>query len=207
MDEKERLSEEFEKYKHLITIPEQYDRIKFLCENPHIGKRIIGEWNMKPNCWGTTIFLVGQEEKVKEIYVKKTGNALDDYSDAMGDYVNIPTNELPGYVGEDPLVFFLEGKTNFVCAGEENIGGIVAFHWRDDHTESCGFRLRHAGIYLGDDGWNQIFFHQEKIGGEYGFISVQEYKRTIHPQSQKTFEANFYVSEKIRLPCLLSLFH
>ena len=180
------LNGEFLKYRDLVKNSMFKGRISFLVSNPGLAETKL-EHGVNPCCWGTTAYLLDANQKVKDVCV---GNSLslDNYCDAMGDYVVIPDNDKPGYIGRQHMELFLDSLPR--CDAEKD--AVVAFFWQNMNNEFCGFGLHHSAIYLGDYGDKRIMFHQKEIGQRFQFISIEDFIKDLSEESQRTLDVRFY---------------
>jgi len=180
------LNGESVKYRDLVRDSSFRDKISFLVNNPDLTKtKLFGGLN--PCCWGTTTYVIGANQGVKDVCVKN-GFSLDDYCSAMGDFVVIPDNNKPGYVGREPMELFLSTLSKSDAVKDS----VVAFFWQNKNNEFCGFGLHHSGIYLGDYGNQKIIFHQKEIGERFQFIPLDEFVKELCEESRRTLDVRFY---------------
>jgi hypothetical protein len=180
----------FEKYDELIDRSVYREKIRTLQRNCNLASTVFDkERNLRPCCWGTAVYIVGGNARVKELW-KSTGRSLDDYSDACGDFVCIPDDNYPGYVGELPMELFLR-----TCEPtESDKDTLVAFSWDVPDTELCGFRLRHTGVALGKKYGATIFFHQKNEGDVFDVCSIYELMASLSEYSLSTLRYKFYMA-------------
>lgn len=182
------LEKEYGKYKDIIADSRFEKQIRFLAENPHLAFAQLHDGKgIKPCCWGTAVYLLGGNKKVKDLW-EKAGHKFDDFSDAMGDFVCIPDDNIPGYVGEEPMKMFQEILSRIGRAPDT----LVSLYWDIPNTEACGFRLRHSGICLGKDDGQDIMFHQLNEGERFCICPVEEFERTLSSYARKSLEKRFY---------------
>ena len=169
-----------------------------LLDNPDLGKAVLREErNLKPNCWGTVAHLMGTEDLIKEQYIAD-GKRLDDFGSTAGDFIFFPGNSTPGYVGRLPFLSFLENNQGVVEVGGFTPDSIIGFYWENEYGDDFSvFGQRHAGICLGSENGNRIFFHQVKIGEDFGVEIVSEYKERKYSKFRDTMEERYFMfSEK-----------
>jgi hypothetical protein len=181
------LNEESVKYGDLIKNSRFRDKISFLINNPHLAEVELLK-NFEPCCWGTTAYMLDANQQVKNIWVEK-GHKLDDHCDAMGDFVLIPDNDKPGYIGRTPMELFLETLPR----SNKEKDAVIAFFWQNkNNTEYCDFGLHHTGVYLGNDDGKDIFFEQGGIGERFRFFSIEDFIKDLSEESRKTLQIRFY---------------
>jgi len=142
---------------------------------------------IKPCCWGTAVYVVGGNSRMKRLWAE-SGKRLDDYSDACGDFVCIPDENSPGYVGEEPMKLFLK-TCEFTESDKDTV---ISFNWREDHTELCRYRLRHSGVALGKKDGITVMFHQVWGGGRFAVCSLEEFASTLRETTRRTLRHYFY---------------
>lgn len=187
-----------ERFGYLIYGSKYGKGIFHLLDNPDLGKAVLREEiNLKPNCWGTVAYLQGTEDLIKEQYIAD-GKRLDDFGSAAGDFIFFPGNSTPGYVGRLPFLSFLENNQDAVEVGGFTPDSIIGFYWENEYGDDfSGFGQRHAGICLGSENGNRIFFHQVKIGEDFGVEIVEEYKERKYSEFRDTMEERYFMfSEK-----------
>ena len=184
------LDEERVKYKELIDSSRFRDRISFLVNNPDLASSTLNsQWGIfKPCCWGTTAYLLGANEKVKDIWLKE-GNVLDDYSDALGDFIIIPDNDKPGYIGMVPMQLYLDTLQE----KDMEKDCVVGLFWESPNCEGfTGFGLGHTGIYLGEYEGKHIMFEQKQIGKRFRFVSIDDRVSELGDDSRRTLKMRYY---------------
>jgi hypothetical protein len=170
--------------------------MSFLLRNQHLAERRLHRYGMKSCCFGTTIHLLKAGEFVKQLW-REAGHELEDYSDAMGDYICIPNNKGPGYVGREPMELFLKHLTPISI----NVPDVViAFYWKNAHAEFCEFGLGHVGISLGHFNGENLMFHQRKIGARFGVANIDHYREDIvnnvlSQNDRPSIETKFYLPD------------
>jgi hypothetical protein len=175
------------KYRELVKNSRFSDRISFLVSNPQLASVKLDN-GVNPCCWGTTTYVIGANQGLKDVCVKN-GFSLDDYCSAMGDFVVIPDNDKPGYVGREPMELFLSTLPESDAVKDS----VVAFRWHNRNNEEfCAFGLHHSGIYLGNYGGQQIIFHQKEIGQRFQFISLDEFVKELCEESRRTLDVRYY---------------
>ncbi len=182
-----------ERFGYLIDGSRFGDKIRYLMDNPELARRIILEGNnLKPNCWGTVAYVLGVEDLITKQYVAE-GNRLDDFSSAEGDFIFFPENSTPGYVGREPFDSFLNRNESVVEVDGFSPDSIIAFYWENEYgLDFCGFGQRHAGICLGCENGNRIFFHQESEGMDFGIETVGEYEGGKYSKFRETMQERFF---------------
>ncbi len=191
-DRLDALCAEFKEHETLVSGSRYRDRILFLVENPNLAFAKFHDYGIKPCCWGTTVFVLGANNIIKKLW-QDAGYALDDYSDALGDYVCIPDDHKPGYVGEEPMRLFQE---TLLPSGPKP-DSVVSWFWDANNIETIGFRLRHSGIYLGKNSNRDVFFHQTCEGGRFSIGRIDEFEKDLPQKSGaliETIEKKFYMS-------------
>ncbi len=157
----------FAKYADLIEDSRFRERIRGLQQNPNWAFAHLHE-DIRPCCFGTAVYVIGENSLMKDLW-KRSGKSLDDYSDACGDFVCIPDDNSPGYIGQEPMELFLKA-----CEpAESDKDTILSFYWNEPFSELRGQRLRHSGIFLGKKDGRTVMFHQLGEGKRFGVCSIE----------------------------------
>ncbi len=180
------IAAEHTRHQGLIHSSAYSEKLLYLVGNSSLAQSELAD-GIFPNVFGAITYVIGQNEKIKSLWTEK-GKPLDEYTDALGDFVCIPNDDLPGYVGEEPMNVLLQGLSQTALAPDR----IIAFYWENNRTEANGFRLRHSGLYLGKQSGEDIFFHQDGIGGRYAISSIDDYKSDLLPSSTETLELKVF---------------
>ncbi|MBW3023189.1 hypothetical protein KY308_03730 [Candidatus Woesearchaeota archaeon] len=178
---------EYEMYKDIIEKSKFRDKIRFLKENPQLAFTNLANEGINPCCWGTAVYTVGGNRKIKQLWTEN-GHELDDYCCALGNYICIPDDSMPGYVGEEPMELFQASLVESDAAPDT----IISFYWDNPNTELCGFRLRHSAICLGKHNGDEIIFHQLARGERFAICTLDQYKTGLSDRARKTLEARVY---------------
>lgn len=182
------LAAEYSRYKALVDRSRYRDRIEFLIQHPELAAATLNEERkIQPSCYGTAAFVIDKQRTVKELW-KNAGHPLDYYANGYGDFVCIPDETKPGYLGEKPMTL-LQASLNESMVTPDTL---ISFSWNIPNTELCGMRLRHAGIYLGQLSNQNIFFQQLGEGERFGFSSLQQFEEALSTQERKTLDIRLY---------------
>jgi hypothetical protein len=178
---------ETEKYGDLIGNSRFRDRIMFLLDNPDLAWRNLQK-DEKPCCFGTIAYLLDANRKIRELW-KKSGHNLDDYSDALGNYVVLPEDDRPGYVGMEPMELFL--STLQETAMEKDC--VVALFWQNSNTEGfTGFGLGHSAVYLGKHMEKDMVFEQLGRGKEFRIRPMEDFVNLLSQEPRSTLKIKCY---------------
>lgn len=182
------LQEDFQRYRHLVDRSMFKGSICFLVNHPRYAFTKLhydGSGFIEPSCWGTIVFLMRMNTRIKRMW-RRAGNDLGDYCDALGDYVCIPNNDRPGYVGRRPMQMLLDQ----LASSDKAPDAIVGFYWQKTQVGFCGFGVQHAALYLGIHDGDEILFHQIGRGEDFEFTSLAEYENSHDDNSQ--YEVRFF---------------
>lgn len=179
-----KLQQEYQKYKELIHNSRFRKNLLFLINHPHLAFTNIDPLDLEenPNCWGTSVFVTNQNQKVRKLWFKEKG--FVDHIDACGNYVCIPNNKTHGYVGEEPMELFLKEHQKT----RKKKDTIITFNWNIPNTELLGYRIRHSGIYLDKN----IFFHQISVNQRFCIGPIKDYIKTINKKDIHTLNIEHY---------------
>lgn len=182
------LEQEYDKYKDIASDSKFGRRIRFLVENPQLAFAVLHKGiHIQPCCFGTAVYILGGNKQIKGLWARE-GHGLYDYSDALGDFVCIPDDNAPGYAGEGPMEVFQKALSISDCAPNT----LISFYWDNPNTESCGFRLRHSGIYLGETGSRGVMFHQLEEGGRFSIGCIEDFEASVSPDFRDSLKKRLY---------------
>lgn len=143
---------------------------------------------LRPNCHGTSVYLFGLNKRVKQLW-QDFGYKLNDFSSPKGDFVCIPDDSSPGYVGERPMKLLLEEmeETSMIpgCLVAYNYGSILS---------PFNYGLNHSATYLGIDkptGKHKIF-HQHGHGGPWEFANLNFLEEELSPEGRSGLRIKFF---------------
>jgi len=144
------------------------ERIEFLINNPRLGNKPIGlrpyGGVVKPNCNGTSVFILGGEILVKAGVVD---NVVSPCFAPKNVTEYFPGKIRPGYVRPALMKDALANKTTFFRKPNIDVLDLVTF-W-------SGGELTHSMIAVSKDiGINQIGW-----GGIFGPIYIEDYRKTF----------------------------
>jgi len=155
--------------------------IQHLLDNPELARTELGRVFCKPvypNCWGTAVYVVGGNERVRELWSARHSD-LDTQIDASGNYVRIFDTNIPGYVGDNPMGLFLSTCTQTRRAQDR----IVSFYWGERNLWGIG----HAGIIM-EDG----MFHKPDQEKPFEIVLFNDYLASLSDTTRETLEVKFH---------------
>ena len=183
-------NKEISKYKDLIESSRYGDRISFLLDNPHLAEKELGKSGEYSCCHGTVTYILNANEIMKQLW-QEAGHELDNHSDASGNFIQIPNNERPGYVGGDPMELFLN---NFYHSSK-HLDTVVGFFWKNPKAEYYGFGLGHTGIYLGNLNSEDIMFNQKELAEPFEITSINTFKNNLSEHAKPFLEIRYYIPD------------
>ena len=145
-----------------INMVEVQSRIERLLANQDLGsKEIIPR--IRPNCYGTTLYVLGLDQELLELYQRLIIRDIDPAS-----LLTLSPEDRPNYVGSLLMEIFLQSG-RFTLVEEAIPEEIITFSWvlgRDDTP--C---MSHSGVYLAED----QMFHQHNSGGPFCHTSIKKF--------------------------------
>ena len=182
------IEEEYQRHRNLVDNSRFREKLILLIQNPNLAFNLLERTHgIHSCCLGTSVYVAGRNQDVKRLWIE-AGYSLDDYSNALGDYICLPDEDRPGYVGEAPMELLQQTLNKSRIAPDT----LVSFYWNIPNTEKCGFRLRHSGIFLGREKGRGIFFHQKSEGERFAITPVLDWASGFPQEWRDTMRLRFF---------------
>jgi len=178
-----------------LEIPEEmHERILLLMNNKNLAQRKLGK-NPKndpimPNCYGTSAFILGLNDLVRELWVSHGFQLNDSSKSPRGDFVFADSANFPGYIGRWPMTLLL----NNLKKTEKTPGAIVAYFYEDPLNPSCReLNLRHTGVHLFNSDGIDYSFHQIAHGEDWGYARGTDLENSLGEIQRATLQVRYFL--------------
>lgn len=177
-----------DRFGQLLSSSPQGERALYLLKNPSIASRLItAGQEYCANCSGTASNVCGIDNLIKEHYLAQ-GYELGDFEIPDGDFVLLPDDGTPGYIGRKPFVSFL-GQSPIVTEETEPSPGSIVGFWRNRGKFFNGpYGIQHSGVCLGDEDGSAVFFQKLSRFGDFA-IGFLDHYITFLDGTLKLFES------------------
>ncbi len=141
---------------------------------------------------GTVAYVTNAVPLIKRLWTA-AGHDLENHSDGLGNYVCVPNENVPGYVGRDPMELFLRTQIRVPPMR----GNVAVLSWQNKNSEFLGFGIGHCTIYLGSLGNEQVLFQQTDCGKPF-CVSTLSKEMNLSAESKRTLVVDWYDLRHLR---------